>query len=281
MNRRSAPPRPAAATARPAAAPRPVAAAATARPAAVARPVAARPAAPPSPPAPGRPIAPLEPDEFSATEVLLDGVRAWLSQLPAFAGVALLLHVPLLLVLLLPALPGPLVALIMVVAELGIALLVKTALVKAVLDGQRGLPSDFVELLQALRKAPVALVLGARILGRAFVKMFLLVPGIHYLCETFAAVPAVIAEEGSMSAALKRSEKLTAGAILHVFGICAVIWTLSIVLTLASGLHKSDSVTLGNATFLIVYLCARALDTSLAAVLSAMTYRHLGDRPHV
>jgi hypothetical protein len=124
-------------------------------------------------------------------------------------------------------------------------------------------------------------VLGARILGRAFVKMFMLLPGIHYLCETFAAVPVLVAEGGSMSAALKRSEKLAAGAIPRIFGICAVIWAVALTLTLTAGLHKAESVTLGNLTFLIVYLCARALDTSLAGVLSAMTYRHLGDRPGV
>jgi hypothetical protein len=32
---------------------------------------------------------------------------------------------------------------------------------------------------------------------------------------------------------------------------------------------------------MIVYLCTRSLDTSLAAVLSATTYRHLCQRPEV
>jgi len=62
-----------------------------------------------------------------------------------------------------------------------------------------------------------------------------------------------------------------------VLGICLLIWTLAVGLTLFSGLHKAGSV--GSATWIVVYLCTRALDTSLAAVLSAMTYHHLCDRP--
>ena len=282
MNKRpGAIPRPAAANPRPAASPRPPASGRPAIAAAPARPVVAPAPRAAAPAAAARPLPALEPDEFSTTEVILDSIRCWLSQLPAYAGVALLLHLPLLLVLLLPPLPGPAVAAIMILAELGIALLVKAALVKAVLDSQRGLSSDFTELLQALRRGPSVLVLGVRILGRAFVKLFMLLPGIHYLGETFAAVPALIAEEGSMSEALRRSEKLSAGAVTRVVGVCALVWTVAFFLTVSAGLHNSESVTLGNLTFLVVYLCARALDTSLAAVLSAITYRHLCDRPGV
>jgi hypothetical protein len=36
-----------------------------------------------------------ESDDFSAGEVLADGVRIWLVQLPAYAGLALLVHAPL------------------------------------------------------------------------------------------------------------------------------------------------------------------------------------------
>ena len=98
----------------------------------------------------------VEADEFSVAEVLSDGVRSWLSQLPSFAGVALILHAPLLLVTMLPPLPGPLVVAIFLAGELGVALLVKAALVKAVLDARRGLPAEFLELLGALRSAPAA-----------------------------------------------------------------------------------------------------------------------------
>jgi len=56
-----------------------------------------------------------------------------------------------------------------------------------------------------------------------------------------------------------------------------LIWAVAVGLTLFSGLHKGGSV--GSTIWIIVYLCTRALDTSLAAVLSAMTYHHLCDRP--
>ena len=56
-----------------------------------------------------------------------------------------------------------------------------------------------------------------------------------------------------------------------------MIWVLAIGLTLLSGVYKPES--LGNPISIIVYLCARSLDTSLAAVLSATAYQHLCERP--
>lgn len=219
----------------------------------------------------------VEADEFSVGEVLADGVRAWLSQLPSFAGIAFLLHAPLLLVTLLPPLPGALVVTLFLVAELSVALLVKAALVKAVLDARRGLPADFLELVEALRSAPVVLVVGARILCRAAIRLLLVMPGLKYLAEMFAAVPAVIVEGGSTGKAMLRSQQLTEGVRIQVFLICLLVWSVAVGLTLLSGVHKAES--LSNTTWILVYLCTRALDTSLAAVLSATTYHHLCERP--
>jgi hypothetical protein len=106
----------------------------------------------------------------------------------------------------------------------------------------------------------------------------LLFPGLQYLAEMFAAVPAVLLEGGSSGAALRRSRKLTGGVDGKVFAICIVIWTISLALTLLSGAHARNEVSL---TWMIVYLCTRALDSSFAAVLSATTYLHLADRPGV
>jgi hypothetical protein len=218
-----------------------------------------------------------EADDFSALEVLAEGTGAWLSHLPAYAGIALLLHAPLALLLLLPPLPHGVVAAILVVAGFFVALLVKAAVVKAVIDARRTLPTDFLELLEALRGAPKVLVLGARILARAAARsVLLLVPGLLYLTENFAAVPALIIEGGSMRASLRRSEQLTGGVRTQVLGVCLLIWTVAVGLMLFSGLHKGGNV--GSVTWIAVYLCTRALDTSLAAVLSATTYHHLCER---
>jgi hypothetical protein len=225
-------------------------------------------------------IAAAEPDDFSAREVLGDAVRAWLTQLPAYGGMALLLHAPLLAVVFLPPLPFGALATILVVGELLIALLIKAALTKAVSDARRGLSSEFVELLEALTRSPAAVAVGVRVLARAFVRSFmLLVPGLNYLAEMFAAVPAIVLEGGSTGAALRRSRKLTGGVNGQVLAICAVIWAVSLALTLLSGVHNARSVV--SVTWMIVYLCARTLDTSFAAVLSATTYLHLSDRPGV
>jgi hypothetical protein len=217
-----------------------------------------------------------DPDDFSAGEVLADGFRTWLSQLPAFAAVALLLHAPLLFFAFLPPLPRPLLVTCFVVAEFAVALLVQAALVKAVIDGQRQLLTEFAEHLQALRCAPAVLALGARIAARAAMGLLLVVPGLAYVCATFAAVPAVIVEGGSGEQALRRSQQLTRGVRVDIFGVCLVIWSLAAVLTLASGMLGAASL---STTWLVVYLCTRALDSSLAAVLSAIAYHHLCERP--
>ena len=218
-----------------------------------------------------------EADDFSTVEVLADSARAWLTQLPAYAGITLLLHAPLLCIAFVPPLPGGAVAALLVVGEMFVALLAKAALTKAVSDARRGLSSDFLELVEALKKAPVVLVVGARILARAFVRSFLLLlPGLQYLVETFAAVPAIVLEGGSASSALRRSQKLTDGVRGQVFAICILIWTVSLALTLMSGVHNARSEV--SATWMVVYVCARALDTSFAAVLSATAYHYLSDR---
>jgi hypothetical protein len=220
-----------------------------------------------------------DPDEFSVGDVLAEGFRTWLSQLPVFAGIALLLHAPLLLFAFLPPLPRLLFVVALLAAELAIALLVKAALVKAVIDYQRQLPTDFLEYLQAVgSNAWAVLVLGVRILSRAAIRSFLLlVPGVNYLCETFAAVPAVIVEGVSTGEALRRSQQLTKGVHLQVFGICLVIWSVGAVWTLAFDVHHGAG--LSSTTWMIFYLCIRALERSLAAVLSAITYQHLCARP--
>jgi hypothetical protein len=217
-------------------------------------------------------------DDFSAGEVLSDGVRAWLTQLPAYGGVAFLVHLPLLLLFPLRSLPGFLLVPIFFAAEMLAALLVKAALTKAVLEARRGISSDLRELLEALRQhAPAVLVVGARILSAAGPKLLkLLLPGVAWLCETFAAVPEVIAEGGSSAAALRRSEQLVEGARMRVFGVCAVIWALAWTLPFACGLLHEGIVTV---SWMLVYLLTRALDTSLAAVLAATAYFHLLQRP--
>jgi uncharacterized membrane protein (GlpM family) len=217
-------------------------------------------------------------DDFSAGEVLVEGVRAWLLQLPMYAGVAFLVHVPLLALIFVRALPGWLLVPIFFAAELFAVLLVKAALVKAVLDAQRGLPSEFRELLDAVnRKGPAVLAVGTTIFAGALTRMVKLVlPGVVYLCETFAAVPEVIVEGTSPLAAVRRSEQLIVGARPPVFAVCLVIWTLAAALPFLAGLHHGGHVI--HVTSMIFYLGLRSLDSSLAAVLTATAYSRLLQR---
>jgi hypothetical protein len=90
-------------------------------------------------------------------------------------------------------------------------------------------------------------------------------------------VPAVIVEGVSTGEALRRSQQLTKGVHLQVFGICLVIWSVGAVWTFAFDVHHGAG--LSSTTWMIFYLCIRALERSLAAVLSAITYQHLCARP--
>ena len=214
-----------------------------------------------------RPVPLAEPDVFSPLDVLAEGFHIWLSQLPAFAGVAALLHAPLLLVPFLPPLPRPALVVAFVAAELAIALLVKAALTKAVLDWQRQLPTEFSEYRDALRTRPAVLVLGT---------FLLVLPALNYLADNFAAVPALIVEGGSTGQALLRSEQLTRGVRARVFSICLVIWLVGALWTLCFGVLTGAH--LGKMSWMIFYVCVRALERSFAAVLAAVAYHRLSDR---
>lgn len=221
---------------------------------------------------------PRDEDEFSAAETLVDGFRSWLLQLPVLAGCALLLHAPLLVFAFLPDLPEPIVAVAFVLCGVAVAGLVQGALVKAVLDSERSLSSDLVELLQAaLREGPKAIVVHFTALGGALVRLFKLVmPGMRYLCDTFVAVPALVAEERPIQASLQRSARLARGARLRIFAVCAVPWTTAALVAASSGVFGQSSYE--DVPWLIAFIFARALDTSLAATLAAITYSRLCTR---
>lgn len=215
-------------------------------------------------------------EDFEALDVLGDAGRVWLLQLPAFAGIVLVLHAPLLLLTLLPALPVVVSFAILVVAELFISLLVKAALAKAAVDARRSLSTSFRELFEAVGRMPAALAAGVPILARAAIRLPLIVPCVKLLVRAYVAVPAAVLEGSSPWKALRRSEDLTHGARLPILGFCLLTWTLAAGLILLSGLHKVG--TFGNATWLVVYILSRTLDQSFAAVLAAMTYDRLTER---
>ncbi len=219
-----------------------------------------------------------EEDEFGALETLVDGFRAWLSQLPAFAGCALIVHAPLLAFAFLPDLPQAAVIAAFAVAAVVAAGVVQGALVKGVLEGERRLHSDLVELLQeaagnGVRSAIVHLTVLGGILGR----LVMLFPGVRYLCDTFVAVPALVTERASIGAALDRSARLARGARPRILAICIVPWTTAALVAASSGVFARAS--FDSLPWLIAFVFARALDTSLAATLAATAYSRLRDRP--
>ena len=223
-------------------------------------------------------IAPDE-DDFSPGQTLADGFRSWLSQLHVTAGCALILHAPLLVFAFLPDLPAVVIIPAFAAAAAVAAALVQGALVKAVLDHERSLNSDLGELLQAaLRNAPRAITLHLTVLGGVIGRLLMVVmPGVRYLADTFVALPALVAEEKSVGTALDRSARLSRGARARIIVVCAVPWTTAILVAASSGAFGQSSFE--DLAWLIAFIFARALDTSLAATLATITYSRLCDRP--
>ncbi|HTO99689.1 MAG TPA: hypothetical protein VMK66_21715 [Myxococcales bacterium] len=226
-------------------------------------------------------IAALAPDEddFSPAEALTDGFRCWLSQLHVTAGCALLLHAPLLVFAFLPDLPEVLVIGAFVAAAVAVAAVVQGALVKAVLDQERSLPSDLGELLQAaLGNARRAISLHVTVIAGVLGHLLMLVtPGLRYIADTFVALPALVAEEKSVGSALDRSARLARGARMRILLVCIVPWTTAALVAASSGVFGQSSFE--DLPWLVAFIFARALDTSLAATLSTITYSKLCSRP--
>jgi hypothetical protein len=217
-------------------------------------------------------------DEFSVREVLGDGTSVWLSHVPAFSAVALIVYAPLLAVTFLPGILGFASLAIFVAGELVLAGLIEAAATKAVSENERGLRAEFPELLSAaFRRAPAVLALRVGILigaaGRGFM---LLLPGVRYLCAAYVAVPALMNEDASTGQALRETRELTEGAFVRIFEICCATWTAALLVNLVARFPLPSR--MGDTTLAIVYLCARALERSWAATTTAMAYRQLCDR---
>ena len=217
-------------------------------------------------------------DDFAAAETLADGFRAWLSQLPVFAGCALLVHVPLLAFAFLPQLPEPIAVAAFALVAIAAAGVVQGALARGVLNGERSLRSDLVEVLAAAAGNGVrAIAVHVAVLAGTLPRLFLLAPGVRYACDTFVAVPALVTEGASMRRAMVRSGRLAHGARSRILPICAVPWTTAALVAASSGIFGGAS--FDSLPWLIAFIFARALDTSLAATLAATTYSRLRDRP--
>ena len=217
-------------------------------------------------------------DDFSSREALGEGFRGWLSQLPAFAGCAAAIHAPLLAFAFLPDLPWFIPVAIFAFASIAAAGAVHGALAKAVLDGERRLHADFTELLEAAgSNALSAIAMHVTIVVGALPRMLLLFPGLRWLADTFAAIPVLACEGGTTTTAFQRSARLARGARPRILMICAVPWTTATLVAAASGVFGGASFE--SIPWLVAFIFARALDTSLAATLAAITYSRLRDRP--
>jgi hypothetical protein len=209
--------------------------------------------------------------------VLADGSRAWLSHLPAFAGLALLLHAPLIALTFLPDDLGLAILPVFVAGELAIAGVLEAALAKSIVHHEQGLRPEFVELVHALRAAPGALVLRLRIAAKMLWRLpLLVVPATGYRCDSFVSVPAMVLENLSGDNALAESCELTSGARNRMYVICGAVWLVAAIVTAAARFPWPTR--MGDTALVVVYLVARSLERSWSATLATIAYRRLCDR---
>jgi len=71
--------------------------------------------------------------------------------------------------------------------------------------------------------------------------------------------------------------KLARGARMRILAVCVVPWTTAALVAVSSGVLVG--VSFDSLPWLVAFIFARALDTSLAATLAATTYSRLCARP--
>lgn len=93
--------------------------------------------------------------------------------------------------------------------------------------------------------------------------ILLILPGVYLMVRWSAAVPALIAEDMSISESLGRSAEAVEGRFWHVLGALLVVWTPCVLGLIASGLVPEDQALV------------ESLMTNLAVNLSLISGWHL------
>jgi hypothetical protein len=124
-----------------------------------------------------------------------------------------------------------------------------------------------VGLEQAMPVLGVALLAG---LLTGLASILLLVPGIIVFCMLYVAVPVCVIEKPGVTASLSRSALLTKGYRWQIFGLLALVTTISIIVQIALSL-------IGRVTFLgsLVDFVWLVISTSFGAVMAAVAYHDL------
>lgn len=224
--------------------------------------------------------------EFAAGAALGRGFGIWVKNLPSFLILSLICYSPLLIYTAM-ALSG----------ELSLESITKWGYVSLAI----GLPAQFVAtaailygVIQQLRGQHAGIgpslgmglkrlfpVLGVGIVvGLAVIAgmIALIVPGIIIYCMLYVAVPASVIERPGIGGALKRSQELTSGYKVQIFGIILILFLIGFVVdyVLKSSMVKPETMTLSDLkTYFWVSVGIDIVLASLGSAINGVVYHDL------
>jgi hypothetical protein len=136
-----------------------------------------------------------------------------------------------------------------------------------------GRPFDIAQSLGVgfARLVPVLCValLSTVFTGVAFILLF--VPGLIVLCMLYVAIPVCVIEKPGIFASLDRSAKLTKGSRWQIFGLLALVGTISAIAQFVLGML----VNLVSVWGMLLNFGWQLVATSFGAVLAAVVYHDL------
>ena len=229
--------------------------------------------------------------EFSVGSALGRGIGIWIKNLPSFLILAVIGYAPALVFaitrdpkdLIEPTMGGRLLDLALTTIGQSVA---SAGILYGVIQQLRGQHAGIGESLAVGIKRLLPVIGVGIVVGLATIAgmIALIVPGIIIACMLYVAVPAAVIEKPGLGGALKRSQELTSGYKVQIFGLFLIIFVLSFAATYVMSsvmVPKPESITNLEdylkkiKTFLLATAGLQVVMGSLGAVLNGVVYNDL------
>jgi hypothetical protein len=234
--------------------------------------------------------------EFQVGSALGRGFGIWLKNLPAFLLMSLIVYTPIIIYTTV-VLSGDLtlesltrMELTSALLSMGLNFLITAAVLYGVIQQLRGGHAGIGEcmgvglkrLFPVLGVAFVGFLLPALALGLVayavpIILLLAIVPAIIYFLMMYVAIPAAVVERPGVIGALKRSQELTSGYKLQIFGVLLIlgVTAFAVAFLLRKGLVENAEVLSDLKTFYWADLIFDIAYASLGASINAVIYHDL------
>lgn len=224
--------------------------------------------------------------EFSAGSALGRGFGIWIKNLPSFLILSIICYSPLLAYTAV-SFSGTLTLDSITTwtwIALALGLIIQNVAAAAILYGViqqlRGQHAGIGESLGVGLKRlfpvlGVGIVVGLAVLAGMIA---LIIPGIIIACMLYVAVPAAVVERPGVGGALKRSQELTSGYKMQIFGIVLILFLIDFVIDYLLKKSFLDPQTLSEMSvkkYLWISLGASIVHASLTAAVTGVVYHDL------